>query len=165
MKQLLITLLLTIAGTSYAFQTITFKVCYNNWSKHPISYNNKGITSRWDNPGELVGTGVVAPGDSKCFNQITDNANLYQWPFPDYITFYLNNKWYGIVNHVFMTPFVVAADATNTKGAQLSAQNSSKTEYILYVHVKNNQTVILSNSSNLNEESQYITPRKLPNSN
>lgn len=156
MKKLLILLSMVVIYPR-VFAEHTFKVCYINQSTNKVAYINNGISRKWKSRGELLGSGHVAPGEVKCFGNIKDETIFTS----DIITFYAHNKWYGIVNPGFASPYVIAQDATNSKGGKLKDNTvNGKDNYSLYITVLENGSAILSNSQNYKDEDSIIEPRR-----
>lgn len=136
-----------------------FSICYHNQTNSNISYNNDGISKKWLHRGELVGSGVLNSRQSKCFAGIEDET-VFSF---DYITFYINGKWIGVVNTGFKKPYVVTQDAVSTSskdGKLPHAIISGKDIYTLNIHIVNKDGgVILSGDSNPKMIASYITPR------
>lgn len=149
--------LLMAIASSTAFAKHYFNVCYYNQTDSTISYNNDGISKKWLNRGQLVGTGLLAAKESKCFTGIEDETVFSS----DYITFYINDKWIGIVNAGFRKPYAITQEATATKGGKLPHEIvGGKDTYTLNIHIVNkNGEVILSGDSDPKVTTSYITPR------
>lgn len=152
MKKLLI-ILLSFAATSPAWAEHFFNVCYYNTSKAAVSYNNDGIHHLWKHIDTLTGSGTVDPQQNKCFT--TADETIFR---SHYITFYVNNKWYGIVNPGFSRPYAIAQDATAKKGTNISHQiDAGHDEYNLNVLITDDG-VILSGVSDPKNTDAVITP-------
>lgn len=151
-------LLLGALSASYcAFAEHVFKVCYVNQSASTVPYINNGISRKWKSRGELVGSGQLTPGEKKCFGNIKDETMFSS----DMITFYLNNKWFGIINPGFSHPYVISQDATMKKGGKLvDNTKNGRDNYDLYIFVMKDGSFILSSSENITDPSNIIQPRK-----
>ncbi len=157
MKKIL--LVLFCISITQAWAEHYFNVCYYNWTKSSVSYNNNGVHHKWKQPDPLVGSnssGEIPAGDFKCFKGFADETIFTK----HYITFYVNNKWFGIVNPGFSRPYAISQDAQNTKGGRLFEHVvGGKDNYDLFVHVKDDGSIILSGSKDLNDETMYIVPQ------
>ena len=156
MKKLL--LVCAFLSTSLpAFAKHLFTVCYVNKSSNNISYINNGISRKWKERGELVGDGTITPGQSKCFGKMMDETVFSS----DIITFYVNNKWFGIVNPGFAKPYVIAQDATAKSGGKLiDNTNDGVDNYSLYINVMPDNSFLLSNVQDSSDIANLITPRR-----
>ena len=155
--------LATLSATS-AWADHRYTVCYHNQTNSPIYYINDGISHKWENRGELVGSGQVAANADKCFGGIIDETMFST----DYITFTLgkeegNNtytRWVGIVQPAFGKAYVIAQGATVTNGGKLVDNTSSgKDTHELHVFVKQDGNIIYSNSKDFKDTAAYIEPR------
>lgn len=156
MKKLLI-FLIAVSCSYSAFAEHIFKVCYVNQSAGTVPYINNGLSRKWKNRGELVGNGELKPGETKCFGNITDETMFST----DMITFYLNNKWFGIVNPAFSRPYIISQDATEKKGGKLSdSTKDGRDNYSLYINVMTDGSFVLSNTDDQKDQSQIVVPRK-----
>ena len=144
------------SGTAFAKHN--FVVCYYNQTNTVVPYNNDGISKKWLTRGELVGSGTLNAGQSKCFSGIADETIFSS----DYITFSVANKWVGIVNAGFKKPYAIAQDATATTNGKIPhAVIKGHDTYSLNIHIMNdNGEIILSKSSDPKVTSDYIIPRK-----
>ncbi|MFN7094219.1 MAG: hypothetical protein ACK4M7_02545 [Burkholderiales bacterium] len=132
-----------------------FTVCYYNQTNSAISYNNDGISHKWKNRGELVGSGSIPMGQSKCFGKIMDETLFTK----DYITFYVDGKWMGIVNSGFANPYVIAQDAQAKKGGLLiDDTRDGRDNYQLNVFVTDSG-IVYSNGEDITNKEHFITPR------
>lgn len=163
MKKVLLAIAALSASSAWAEHIFT--VCYHNMSSTPVSYINDGVSHKWKNRGELVGSGQVAPNETKCFGKIRDETMFST----DYITFTLGKdegektytRWVGIANGGFSKPFVFAQDAVETKtGKLLDNTNDGKDNYELHIYVRNDGTFMYSNSKDPSNTDLVITPRK-----
>ncbi len=154
---------LSIVCSTSAWAEHHYTICYHNQSNSAIYYINDGISHKWKEKGELVGSGQVAANSEKCFSKISDETMFTN----DYITFTLgkedgNNtytRWIGIVHPAFGKSYVIAQGATATKGGKLTDNTSSgKDMYELHVFVQDNK-IIYSNSGDFKDTAQYIEPR------
>jgi hypothetical protein len=150
--------LISLVVASNAFAKHYFNVCYMNWTKAPITYNNNTPTLKWADRAELLGSGTIEPNTNKCFLAVDETIFS-----TDYATFYVDNKWYGVVNSGFRKPYAIAQDATSTdkKAAKLGQKvdATKHDQYYLYVHVTNDGTK-LSKSEDPKDTDSYITPAK-----
>ncbi len=155
MKKLLLILGLS-AGISFAAHH--FNVCYYNWSNSPINYNNNGIKYKWKARETLAGSGKVESGQKVCFT--TKDETMM---FSHVITFYVNNKWIGIVNPAFARPYVIAEDATSKSHKdgklQQSVDVAGQEQCNLNVHILNDGSQILSTGNDPKDITSRITPR------
>ena len=158
-------LLLAFLGTANAFAERVFTVCYHNLSSTPVEYINDGVSHKWKSRGQLVGSGAVAPKETKCFKDIKDETIFST----DYITFTLGKdegnqtytRWVGIVDGAVTKPYVIAQNVVDTNTGKLADNvDSGKDSYELHIFVKNDGTFIYSNSKDINDTDAYITPRK-----
>ncbi|MBP9743121.1 MAG: hypothetical protein KBD37_07185, partial [Burkholderiales bacterium] len=124
-----------------------------------------GVSHKWKSRGELVGTGEVASGASKCFKKINDETMFST----DYITFTLGKEdgnktythWVGIANPGFSKPYVIAQDAIETNTGKLKDHTSDGHDnFELNIFIKNDGTFLYSNSRNPDDTDNVITPRK-----
>jgi len=140
-----------------AFARHLFSVCYVNKSNSNVSFINNGISRKWKERGELVGDGVVEPGQSKCFGNMMDETVFSA----DIITFYVNNKWFGIVNPGFSKPYVIAQDATAKSGGKLiDNTNDGVDNYSLYINVMPDGSFLLSNVKDTTDLTNIIVARR-----
>ncbi len=153
-------LLLICAGVCLSlnvFAAHVFTVCYANQSKSNISYINNGISHKWEKRGELVGNGDVSPGQTKCFGNIIDETIFSS----DILTFYVNNRWFGIVNPGFSRPYVIAEYATAKRGGKLTDNTSDGVDnYALYINVMPDGSFVLSNVKDVTDQANIIVPRR-----
>ncbi len=163
LKKLL--LVLVILGSTPAWAEHMFTVCYHNLSSTPVSYINDGVSHKWKNRGELVGTGQVAPSQTKCFSNIKDETIFTT----HYITFTLGKdegdktytRWVGIAHGAFSKPFVFAQDATETNtGKLIDNKSSGKDSYQVHIFINNDGSFLYSNSKDPNDADAAIIPRK-----
>ena len=149
-------LVLLVAASSLASAKHYFNICYYNWSKSPVTYNNEGITHKWKDRGTLVGSGTIMPEQNKCF-QASDETMF----ITHYITFYVNNTWFGATDPGFTKPYAIAQQATATKGGKLAnhVDNAGHDQYNLNVHIMSNGENILSASNDPKDSDDIITPR------
>ncbi|MEN9391527.1 MAG: hypothetical protein RL017_825 [Pseudomonadota bacterium] len=165
MKKIL--LLVATLATTTAFANHSFSVCYHNLTNETIMYNNSDINHNWANPGELVGEGKVAPNETKCFKNITDETMFSA----DYITFTIYksegenqfNRWVGIVNPGFTKPYVIAQDSVSTdkKEAKLKDHNNSgRDRYMLHIFINQDGKFTYSNNDDPKNPDGLITPYK-----
>lgn len=156
MRKLLLILVAMFLSYS-AFAEHLFKVCYINQSAVDVPYINNGISRKWKSRGELVGSGNVAPGQTKCFDGIKDETII----FTHMITFYVNNKWFAIMNSGFSRPYVVAQDATEKKGGKLyDATDDGRDNYELHVFIMKDGSFVLRTGKDDTDPSNIIKPRK-----
>ena len=152
-------LILATICSHFAVAKHHFSICYYNQTNSNVSYNNDGISKKWLHRGELVGTGILSAKQSKCFAGIEDETVFSL----DYITFYINGKWIGIVNAGFKKPYVITQDATSTSNKDGKLPHSvigGKDVYTLNVHIVNKAgDVILSGDSDPKTTTSHITPR------
>lgn len=158
---------LAICGTTSAWADHRYTVCYHNQTNSAIYYINDGISHKWKTRGEFVGSGEIKANTDKCFGGIADETMFST----DYITFTLGKeaedgsgttytRWGGIVHPAFSKSYVIAQNATATKGGKLTDNTSSgKDTYELHVFVTPGNKIIYSNSSDFKDTSQYIEPR------
>lgn len=140
-----------------AFAKHLFNICYVNKSNANISYINNGISHKWKERGELVGDGSVTPGQTKCFGKIMDETIFSS----DILTFYVNNKWFGIVNSGFSKPYVIAQDATEKSGGKLlDNTNDGIDNFSLYINVMPDNSFLLSNVADTTDLANIVVPRK-----
>lgn len=163
MKKILF-LIAALSATS-AFAEHRFTVCYHNLSSTPVSYINDGISHKWKSRGELVGTGQVEPGATKCFAKIADETMFST----DYITFTLGKsegdktytRWIGIANSGFARPFLFAQDAVETKTGKLKDNTADgKDNYELHIFINQDGSFLYSNSKDPKDSENILTPRK-----
>lgn len=156
MKKSLLLVLVSIATSGSAFAIHNFNVCYYNSTSQPVTYNNDGVHHKWKHHGTLEGNGAIAANSHKCF--VTSDETIFS---SHYTTFYVNNKWYGIVNPGFSRPYAVAQNASSTSGAKLERGTGADTDtYNLNVLVSDNGAT-LSNSSDPKNSEAFIKPRVL----
>ncbi len=154
MKKSLILLMSLAASASWAKHF--YNICYYNWSNNPVSYNNDGIKHKWKERDSLKGAGEILPGKDACFK--TSDETMF---LTHYVTFYVNNKWYGVTNPGFSKPYAIAQGATATKGGKLSnnVDGTGHDQYNLNVHVMNESDTFLSSSKDPKDTEDIITPR------
>lgn len=156
MKKSLLLVLVSTAISGTAFAIHNFNICYYNNTNHAITYNNDGVLHKWKHKGTLEGSGTIAANEHKCF--VASDETIFT---SHYKTFYVNNKWYGIVNPGFSKPYVVSQGATNTSGAKLEEEHgSAEDNYNLSLLVSDTGVSIL-NSSDPKSSGPFITPRVL----
>ena len=153
-------LLVVILINSAAFAEHFFKVCYINHSETKVRYNNNGYEHKWKHRGELLGVGALGAEETKCFGKISDETIFST----DMVTFTVDGQWFGIVNPGFVHPYVeagYASSATKKKHSKLiDNTKDGRDNYQLYVHIMPDKRFILSNSDDLSDTSQIITPYK-----
>ena len=156
---------LAALSTSSAWAEHVFTVCYHNLSSTSLGYINDGVSHKWKSRGELVGTGSVAPKQTKCFSDIRDETIFST----DYITFTLGkdqgsktySRWVGIADGAMTSPFVFSQDAVETKTGKLADnQSTGKDSYELHIFAKNDGTFVYSNSKDIEDTDAVVTPRK-----
>ncbi len=154
MKKSLVLLMSLAASASWAKHY--YNVCYYNWSNSPVSYNNDGITHKWKDRATLTGSGEIVAGQNKCFQ--TNDETMF---ITHYVTFYVNNKWYGVTDPGFTKPYAIAQGATAKKGGKLGnkVDGSGHDQYNLNVHVMTNGETILSSSKDPKDTDDVIIPR------
>lgn len=159
LKKILI-LCFTFLICSTALAEHFFTVCYVNYSNKKVGYNNGGYERKWKNRGELVGSDLLNAGETRCFEKISDETIFST----DMVTFTVDGQWFGIVNPGFVHPYVVAGYATaDTKKKSSKLHDNTKNgrdNYQLYVHIMPDKTFVLSNSADVTDSSQIITPYK-----
>ena len=150
----------TLLINSIAFAEHNFTVCYVNHSNSKVGYNNGGFERKWKHRGELVGTGLLDVGETKCFQKIFDETIIST----DIVTFTVGRQWFGIVNPAFGHPYVIASYATaDTKKKYSKLIDNTKNghdNYQFYVNIMPDKTFVLSNGPDLSDSSQIITPYK-----
>lgn len=152
----LILVLIALFLSYGAFAEHFFKVCYINKTEGTVPYVNSGISRSWKNRGELVGNGSLAAGETKCFDQIKDETILLK----HWITFTVNNKWFGIVNWTFSRPYTIAQDSTEKSGGKLyDATNDGRDNYELHIFVMKDSFVLRTGKDDT-DPSNIIKPRK-----
>ncbi len=160
-----IILVLAFFASSQAFAERIFTVCYHNLSSTPVEYINDGVSHKWKSRGELVGTGLVAAKETKCFKNIKDETIFST----DYITFTLGKnegdqtytRFVGIVDGAMTKPYVFAQDAVDTNTGKLADNvRTGKDSYELHIFIKNDGSFVYSNSKDFSQTDAYITPRK-----
>jgi hypothetical protein len=154
MKKLIF--ILVAISTSYSvLAEHIFKVCYTNQSDATVPYINNGISRKWKNRGELVGSGNLASGETKCFDKIRDETII----MTHMITFYVNNKWFAIMDSAFSRPYISAQDATEKKdGKLIDTTDDGRDNYELDIFVNKDGTFLLKTGSG--ETKYIIKPRK-----
>ncbi len=154
MKKSLIVLMSIVASASWAKHY--FNVCYYNLGTKTAKYNNDGITRNWKDRGTLFGAGDIKAGQNKCFQASDETMFLTH-----YVTFYVNNKWVGIVNPGFSKAYAIGQDAVAKKGGKLgnNVDNSGHDQYSLNILIMGDGTNILSSASDPKDSASYITPR------
>jgi hypothetical protein len=100
---------------------------------------------------------IIGAGETKCFGNIKDETMFST----DMITFYVNNKWFGIVNPAFSRPYVISQDAVEKKGGKLTDNTKNgHDDYSLYINVMADGSFVLSNSPDQDDQTQVIQARK-----
>ena len=155
-----------IAISSLAVANHKFTVCYHNNTANSVLYDNDGITHKWKNRGQLVGSGELATGATKCFGNIVDETIFST----DYLTFSIEEKlnnvsktrWIGIANSGFSRPYIVAQDAKSTKNGKLVDHKvDGNDNYVLHVFLQPDGSIVYSNVDSVTDTSAQITPRLL----
>ncbi len=133
-----------------------FNICYFNWSNNEVKYNNDGLIKKWKEKDNLIGSGVIMPQANKCFTA-TDETIF----FMHYITFYVNDQWFGLVNPAFSKPYTIAQKAIAAKGTKLMSKidKTAHEQFYANVHIMSNDTIILSKSIDPKDANMYITPQ------
>ncbi|MCC2645366.1 MAG: hypothetical protein K0R49_699 [Burkholderiales bacterium] len=153
----LIFILVAVVASYYAVAEHNFTVCYINQSADSVPYINNGISYKWKDRGELVGKGNVAPGQTKCFEKIKDETVFLS----HMITFYVNNKWFGIINSGFAHPYVIAQYATEKKGGKLhDATEDGRDNYELHIFIMKDGSFQLKTGKDDTNSLDIIKPRK-----
>lgn len=153
MRKLICLFLISSAFTINAIHH--FNVCYYNWTNNDLNYNNNGIKYKWKKSGELTGSGEIKANTHKCFK--TYDETLF---ISHYITFYVNNNWYGIRHPWYANPYVISEKATAKKGGKLihNINTDGEDSYDLNIHFIKNNEVKLSSSNDPQDTKSYIEP-------
>ena len=162
-KKIIVVMAFFASGSAFAEHVFT--VCYHNLSSTPVEYINDGVSHNWKSRGELVGSGLVAAKETKCFKNIKDETIFST----HYITFTLGKdegpqiytRFVGIGHGAMTKPYVFAQDAVDTNTGKLADKVSTgKDSYELHIFIKNDGSFVYSNSKDFNQTDAYITPRK-----
>ena len=161
MKKSLALLMAIVASSSFAKHY--FNVCYYNWSNHPVGYNNgtddkksnKISKDNFKDRGTMIGSGVIAVGQNKCFKATDETIFLSHR-----LSFVVDNQLLSIVNPAFSKPYVVSQNATEKAKGTIGNQvdNNGHDQYYLNVHILDNNKLQLSSSTDPKNASGVIDP-------
>lgn len=169
-KKFLIILIALVAGNCFAKHY--FNICYYNWTKDTIGYNNgqddkhsnRVSKDNFKERGTVVGQGELAPGKSQCF--VAADETMF---FSHKLSFIVDNQLFSIINPGFSKPRVVSQNPTaftdftgfTGKGKGHLGNHVDKAghdQYYLDVHVVTESKIVLSSSADKNDTSSYIEP-------
>ncbi len=133
-----------------------FNVCYYNWTNNNIEYNNNGLRYKWRDSNQLIGYGEIEANQFKCFKTYDETMFVSH-----YITFYVNNNWYGIRHPWYASPYVISEKATAKKGGKLlhKVNQEAQDSYEMNLHFFANGDVEISSSADPKDTKSYIKPR------
>lgn len=162
-KKYLILCIVTVVSCN-AWAKHYFNICYYNWTKHPIGYNN-GATDKSGNKvskdnfkdrGTVVGSGYIDAEKNKCFYAADETIFLSHK-----LSFIVSNQLLGIVDPAFSKPYVISQNATQSTSKSKLANSVDKgghDQYYLNVHILPNYNVVLSSSHDPKNTSAYLEP-------